>query len=37
MGITILIMIYMFVTVFYNFMPWVVLPFFKIQILKNHF
>ena len=26
MGITILIMIYMFVTVFYNFMPWVVLP-----------
>lgn len=36
-GITILVTIYMLVTVFYNFMQLVVLPFFKIQILKNHF
>lgn len=32
-----LVITYMFITVFYNFMQLVVLPFFKIQILKNHF
>lgn len=29
--------IYMFLTVFYNFMQLVVLPFFKIHIFKNCF